>query len=53
MKIYKVIFTNVPPVCVIATDRGNAITQAVRKTRGYLSCTEQRKRVISAKLDND
>jgi len=50
MNEYIVKFTNVPPVRVRAGDRNNAITVAVRRTRGYLSATEQRRQVVSAKL---
>lgn len=49
---YKVKFTNAPTQLVWASNRADAITQAVRKTRGYLSATEQRRNVVSAKQDN-
>lgn len=49
---YKVKFTNATTQTVWATNRANAITQAVAKTKGYLSATEQRKNVISCKQDN-
>jgi hypothetical protein len=49
--LYRVTFINAPTQIVRAINRADAITQAVRKTRGYLSCTEQRSNVISAKID--
>lgn len=49
---YKVKFTNAPTQLVYASNRSQAITQAVRKTKGYLTTAEQRRNVISAKQDN-
>jgi hypothetical protein len=49
---YKVKFTNAPTQLVYASNRANAITQAINKTKGYLLATEQRRNVISAKQDN-
>lgn len=49
MKTYTVLFTNVAPVTVNATNRADAIRQAVNKTKGYLSASQQRLNVISAK----
>lgn len=49
MKTYIVTFTNAPTVSVSATNRADAIRQAVNLTRGYLSATAQRNNVISAK----
>lgn len=49
---YKVKFTNAPTQLVYASSRADAITQSVRKTKGYLTATEQRSNVISAKQDN-
>lgn len=50
--IYIVKFLNAPTQVVRATNRSNAITQAVAKTRGYLTANEQRKNVLSCKLEN-
>lgn len=49
--MYRVKFTNAPTMVVSATNRANAITQAIAKTRGYLSATDQRRNVISCKLE--
>jgi hypothetical protein len=51
MKTYQVTFTNTAPVIVRASDRNDAIKVAVIKTRGYLSATQQRANVVSAKAD--
>lgn len=48
MKIYTVIFTNAT-VTVNATNRADAIRQAVNLTKRYLSANQQRSNVISAK----
>lgn len=49
MKKYTVIFTNAPTVTVNATNRADAIRQAVNLTKGYLSANQQRLNVISVK----
>ncbi len=51
MTTYKVTFTNCAPVVVRASGRNDAIRVAVLKTRGYLSATQQRANVVSAKED--
>jgi hypothetical protein len=51
MKTYKVTFTNCSPIIVRVSDRNDAIRVAVLKTRGYLSATQQRANVVSAKED--
>jgi hypothetical protein len=50
MKTYKVTFTNVAPITVNATNRQDAIRQAIAQTRGYLSVSAQRTNIISCKL---
>ena len=50
---YRIIFTNCEPKVVYASTRANAITQAVRLTRGYISATDQRQNVLSCKIYND
>lgn len=51
MKTYIVTFTNAPTVSVNATNRADAIKQAVNRTRGYLSASQQKNNVISAKIE--
>ena len=47
---YTVTFKNQPSVKVWAGNRADAIKQACRQSRGYLSMTDQRRNVVSAKI---
>jgi len=52
METYKVTFKNCPSVLVRTTSRTDAIRVAIHKTKGYMSLTDQRRNVISAKMYN-
>jgi hypothetical protein len=47
---YTITFKDQPSVKVWSTGRADAIKQACRQSRGYLSMTDQRRNVVSAKI---